>query len=149
MHAFKAVCASIVLMSNGIQPIAAADGLSAEEVVRLRHAATDAPGHEAGLALGLIYESGRGVRQDYVEAVKWYRLCADTAYDNCQLHLGRMYSEGTGVPQDLVIAHMWLNLAASHGGTVSKTLRDQIAERMTPAQIAEAQKLARDWKPNK
>ena len=53
---------------------------------------------------------------------------------------------GRGVPQDFVQAHMWDNLAAAHGETRSAEARDALAQRMTPAQIAEAQKLAREWK---
>jgi uncharacterized protein len=62
-----------------------------------------------------------------------------------------MYSRGEGVPQDFVQAHMWFNLAAAQGPPVLSTMaqkhRDEIAEKMTPAQIAEAQRLAREWKP--
>ncbi len=66
--------------------------------------------------------------------------------------LGFMYGEGQGVPQDYVQAHMWYNLAASKhplGEVRNKAVktRDILAEKMTPAQIAEAQKLAREWKP--
>ncbi len=65
-----------------------------------------------------------------------------------------MYENGEGVPQDYVQAHMWLNLAASRfpfgvkrDRAVKK--RDIVAKKMTPAQISEAQKLAREWKPKK
>jgi hypothetical protein len=52
------------------------------------------------------------------------------------------------VPQDYAIAHMWLNLAAAGGAKVAAELRDAVAAKMTPSQIAEAQKLAREWKPS-
>jgi len=58
-----------------------------------------------------------------------------------------MYYKGEGVPQDYVKAHMWVNLAGAKGDEEAIKARDSIAERMTPAQIAEAQKLAREWKP--
>jgi hypothetical protein len=64
-----------------------------------------------------------------------------------------MYYMGLGVPQDYVQAHMWVNLAVSRFPTSQKEARDEtiemrnrIASKMTPAQIAEAQKLARGWK---
>ncbi len=65
-----------------------------------------------------------------------------------------MYYKGRGVPQDYVQAHMWLNLAASRfpQGTdrdMAVKIRDILAAKMTPAQIAEAQRLAREWKPKK
>jgi uncharacterized protein len=58
-----------------------------------------------------------------------------------------MYAQGHGVPQDDVLAHMWFNLAAAIGEKSAVTDRDKAAAQMTPAQVAEAQKLAREWKP--
>ena len=58
-----------------------------------------------------------------------------------------MYGEGKGVPQDYVRAHMWWNLAAAKGNAVAVKNRDKVAAKMTSTQIAEAQKLAREWKP--
>ena len=56
-----------------------------------------------------------------------------------------MYATGKGVPQDYVRAHMWFNLSAAQGIQHAERARDNIATRLTPAQIAEAQKLAREW----
>ena len=70
---------------------------------------------------------------------------------NAQLNLGVMYAKGQGVPQDYVQAHKWINLAASRasGPDAAKygKARDRVADKMTPAQVAEAQRLAREWKP--
>jgi len=96
--------------------------------------------------LGRIYQSGMGVPQDYVEATKWYRKAAEQGDATAQLYLGVMYSK-EGVPQDYVQAHMWFNLSAAHGEKNATELRDDVAKRMTAAQIAEAQKLAREWLP--
>jgi uncharacterized protein len=68
-----------------------------------------------------------------------------------QFYLAAMYFKGQGVPQDYVQAYKWLNLAASNYAAGSKhdkaaKARDTLATQMTPAQIAEAQKLAREWK---
>ena len=60
-----------------------------------------------------------------------------------------MYATGKGVPQDYVRAHMWFNLSAAQGIQNAARKRDDIATRMTPAQIAEAQKLAREWQPKR
>jgi TPR repeat protein len=84
--------------------------------------------------------------QDYAEAVKWYRRAAEQGGDMAQLKLGEMYSEARGWPEDLVQAHMWFNLAAAHSG-FGANKRDALARRMTPEQIAEAERLAREWKP--
>jgi hypothetical protein len=97
--------------------------------------------------LGAMYADGQGVAQDYAEAVKWYRLAANQGYATAQDHLGFMYATGHGVPQDFVSAHMWFNLAAAQGEQIAEKNRDTAAKDMTAAQIAEAQKLAREWKP--
>ncbi len=58
-----------------------------------------------------------------------------------------MYAKGRGVPQGYVQAHMWGNLAAAQGDEDGRKVRDTLAEKMTPAQLAAAQRLAREWKP--
>jgi TPR repeat protein len=109
---------------------------------------------EAQTALGDMYAGGRGVPQDYVEAVKWFRRAAEQGFAaDAQDSLARMYVQGQGVPKDYVQAHMWFNLAASRfsGGVghlnIDAAARDNLAEKMTPPQIAEAQRLAREWQP--
>jgi TPR repeat protein len=109
---------------------------------------------QAQYSLGIMYNQGKGVPQDYVEAVKWYRKAAEQGLANAQYSLGVMYALGQGVPQDFVLAYMWLNLAASRlpvaeGEEREKAvkIRDLTASKMTPYQIAEAQRLAREWKP--
>jgi TPR repeat protein len=67
-------------------------------------------------------------------------------------NLGVMYESGLGVPQDYAQAHMWFNLAASHASNASDRdmaaqSRDALAAKMTPSQIAEAQRMAREWVP--
>jgi uncharacterized protein len=96
-------------------------------------------------SIGMTYWTGQGVPQDYAAAAIWFRKAAEQGYALAQMSLGAMYVGGDGVPQDYVIAHMWFNLAAAGGEAVE--FRDKLAKRMTPAQIAEAQKLAREWKP--
>ena len=66
-----------------------------------------------------------------------------------QFILGSMCESGEGVPQDYVQAHMWFNLAAAAGDAAAPHNRDLVAAMMTPAQIAEAQRLASEWKPTK
>jgi uncharacterized protein len=103
-------------------------------------------------ALGFIYYEGRVVPQDYAAAAGWMRKAAEQGDAEAQYNLGLMYAKGRGVPQDYVTAHMWLNLAAAKGVKekgVKEAVkyRNTVAALMTPAQIAEAQKLAREWKP--
>ena len=94
-----------------------------------------------------MYEHGGGVPQDYAEALKWYRKAADQGFAKAQNNLGIMYDRGQGVLQDYVQAHMWFNLAAAQGNERALENRDIVAKKMTSTQVAEAQKLAREWKP--
>ena len=99
--------------------------------------------------LGVMYATGEGVPKDAVHAVAWYRKAAEQGNAAAQYNLGLMYASGEGVPKDLVIAYMWRNLAAAQGNELGKTARDALERSMTPAQIAEAQKLSREWTPKK
>ena len=56
-----------------------------------------------------------------------------------------MYEDGQGVPQDFVLSHMWFNLAGSNELKIAVASRKILETEMTPAQIAEAQRLAREW----
>ena len=103
-------------------------------------------------ALGTMYDTGRGLPQDFAKAIKWYRKAAERGEGLAQLRLGVMYEKGVGIAQDLVMAHKWLHLAATGGrdqsGLVAQA-RDRIGSKLTPDQLAEAQRLAREWKPKK
>ncbi len=87
------------------------------------------------------------LRGDYATALKEWRPLAEQGDALAQYNLGVMYFMGRGVPQDDVQARMWLNLAAAQGHEPARKYRDRLAEVMTPAQVAEAQRLAREWKP--
>ena len=97
--------------------------------------------------LGALYQHGNGIGRDYGQAAGWYQRAAEQGNAVAQANLGHMYEHGKGVSRDYVLAHMWLNLAASQGyGGAAKGL-EILEKEMTPAQIAEAQRLAREWKP--
>lgn len=97
--------------------------------------------------MGMIYDAGSGVAKDYVEAVKWLRMAAERGDAFAQGLVGEHYAGGDGVPKDLVVAYMWLNISAANGDRASAILREHIEKSMTPEQIAEAQRLSREWKP--
>jgi hypothetical protein len=99
----------------------------------------------AQLNLGFMYDNGYGVPQNYKEAIKWYRKAAEQGNDRAQYNLGLMYDSGYGVPQDYVQAHMWYNIAGVAGESAAVSYRDFVAQGMTPDQVAEAQRLAREW----
>jgi len=90
---------------------------------------------------------GKDVNQDYKAAVKWYKLAAEQGFALAQNNLGGMYYEGKGTLQDYTRAYVWFYIAASLGNGDARKNRDIVEKKMTPAQIAEAQKLAREWTP--
>ena len=104
-----------------------------------------------------MYFTGKGIPQDDAEAVTLYSLAAlgnlvsaaEQGHAEAQFTLGVMYDTGKGVPQDNVEAHMWLNLAASRSSGADRersvATRDRVAERMTPADLSEAQRRVREW----
>jgi hypothetical protein len=94
--------------------------------------------------------SDQPVAQDYAAISN----SAEQGDATAQYNLAVMYDTGRGVLQDYVLAHKWYNLAASHYATWEADIganaarsRDRLTVRMTPAQVAEAQKMARDWAP--
>ena len=95
--------------------------------------------------LGELYAEGKGVPQDYTEAMKWYRLAADQGDAWAQSNLGQMYRKGQGVPQDYAEAVKWYRLAADQGLEKAAKGLEVLEKEMTPAQLAEAQRLAREW----
>ncbi len=93
-----------------------------------------------------MYKKGEGVPQDYSEAGKWYRLAADRGNAPAQSELGALYEKGLGLPQDEVLSLMWFPLAAIQGDANAKAARDRITVWMSPEQIAEAQRRAREFR---
>jgi uncharacterized protein len=109
----------------------------------------------AELGLGVMYANGQGVPQDNAQAVVWCLKAADQGNDRAQFGLGLMYADGHGAPHDYVRAHMWFAIAAAAADASDVSVRDAlkwrdlVATRMTPGQIAEARRLAGEWKPTK
>ena len=94
--------------------------------------------------LSLLLAEGQGIAQDYKEALRLMRMSAAQGLADAQAALGVFYAKGHGVIQDNVLAHMWFNIGGSNGSAKGSKDRDSIAASMTTAQIAEAQKLARE-----
>jgi len=106
--------------------------------------------------LGFKYANGQGIPKNDTMAIKWFRKAADQGLPQSQYNLGIMYHHGRGVPQDNVMAYVWYKLAASRYPAYEEEDREQavnnrdiVASKMTPEQIAEAQRMAREWKPKK
>ena len=94
---------------------------------------------------------GRGVPQNFRESAIWCRRSADQGHAHGQDMLGLLYNSGHGVPEDFVQAYKWLNLAAARASGLKREfsyrIRDAVATKMSPAQIAKAQALAIAWRP--
>ena len=94
------------------------------------------------LLLGDLYYNGRGVPQNDIEAVKWYRLAAEQDFELGQLLLGHMYNHGRGVPQNDISAYVWWAVASAQGNEVARSNIDSLAKQLTPEQLARAQEIA-------
>lgn len=100
---------------------------------------------EAQGNLALMYAYGQGVSQNNIEAVRLYRLAAQQGNAPAQYNLAFMYAKGQGVSQDLVRSYLWLNFAVAQRRDAKWIAnRNIVASKMTPNQIAEAQKMERD-----
>ncbi len=105
----------------------------------------------AQLHIGMGYLAGIIVSRDLVEAVKWLRLAAEQGDGLGQFNLSNVL--GNGSTPDYVEAHMWATLAAEDSALEdfvrdwALSFRDTFEEKMTPEQIAEARRLASEWKP--
>jgi TonB family protein len=100
--------------------------------------------------LGLAYIRGAMGRPDYAEAAKWFLRAAEQGSIDSQYRVGQMYIDGKGVRRDYIQACKWLILSASANGQSpisqkAKDLMDSITGEMSPVQMAEAQRLARNW----
>ena len=110
---------------------------------------------EAQTLLGAMYWSGEGVPRDHKEAAKWYLRAAERGYARAQNDIGFMYGFGEGVPpKDNVQAFKWLSLAVRNYTAKNQERLDQatkdlaaVRARMTPAQIADAERQIRDFRP--
>lgn len=109
---------------------------------------------DAQYKLAVMYDLGLGVPQNHTEAFKWYGKAADLGHADAQNNLGIMYETGLGVPRDYVQALVWFHLATSRFPAseqekreVAENHRGRITSNMTPDQIAEAQRIASEWKP--
>jgi TPR repeat protein len=125
-----------------------------DEAVKWFRRAADQDDATAQFHLGVMFSKGEGVPQDNAEAADWFRRAANLGDAPAQYNLGLFYTKGVAGEPNNVSAHMWFNLAAAHfpasdidGRGAAVRNRDLVAKKMTPEEIVEAQKLAREWKP--
>lgn len=126
------------------------------EAARLYRLAAEQGNVGAQVNLGVMLQAGQGVPQDQQEAVRWYRRAAEQGHPFAQYNLAGMYASGTGVAQDRLAAHMWYTVAVGRMGgdessaaTRAQALKERaiVGGQMSPAEVAEATRLARAWSP--
>lgn len=109
-----------------------------------RLAADDGYG-PAQLYLGLLYLSGKGVDRDYTHAVRYLTLAAEQNEADAQFLLGGIYFGDNVVPHDYVESYKWFRLASLKGNGETQNPLDSVAKRMSPQQVAEADRLVREF----
>ena len=103
--------------------------------------------------LGYMFETGRGVPQNYTEAAMWYRRAAEQGDSLAQYSLGLLYDRGQGVPRDIIEASKWLNLSTAAAPLRARDararIRDAVTTKMTRGEIAQARLRALEWAPSR
>jgi TPR repeat protein len=92
-----------------------------------------------------MYNEGLGTPKDDKQAFYWYTKSAEQGHDSAQFNLGSMYYNGEGTPKDSVLAYVWWNIVAAQGNEGAAQNRGILEKEMTLNQIAEAQKLSKEY----
>jgi len=100
---------------------------------------------EEKFGIGVPKEDEGAVACIDIDSLTQYERDARDGRADALYNLGLAYSTGQGVSVDMVAAHKWFNLAAVRGMEAAKGWRNQLAAEMTTGQVAEAQRLAREW----
>jgi hypothetical protein len=149
------ICLLILLPTSSVGADQLKDGIDAyfkgnnTQAISLLRPLAEQGNEEAQYHLGVMYQKGQGLQQDYTQAALWYRKAAEQGDTMAQAALSNLYVTGRGVPQDYILGYMWINLAVALHPTDEKSekiteLRESIAILMTPAEITEARMLSRD-----
>jgi TPR repeat protein len=100
---------------------------------------------DAQFNVGEMHYKGEGTPKDYKQAFYWFTKAAEQGTVDSQYNLGAMSANGRGTPKNNVLAYVWWNIAAAQGNKSAEKNRGIIEGIMTPDQIAEAQKLSKEY----
>lgn len=107
----------------------------------------------AQVGIGYMSMQGSGTPIDFKAAAGWFAKSAEQGDASAMLALGTLFELGKGVPQDVVQAYKWYALATVDDGEYDQELfdratrsRDELARKITPAQVEEGEREARQWK---
>ncbi len=103
-------------------------------------------GYAAG-DLGQMYLDGDGgIERDFSKAARWFEVSADKELSPRAMNvLAALHVKGLGVLQDPVLAYMWLSLSSANGGSDAAEIRDLVSTQLSPQQLVDAQRMAREW----
>jgi TPR repeat protein len=150
--ALAILSAAIVVVLHGLscadaQPRGAGGGRDTASLL----AAAQRGDVRAQSRIAFMYETGRGLPQDYYLAATWYLSAAERGYAPAQHRLGLLFDKGLGVPENYVEAYKWLNLAAGAAPLAQREhflrVRDAVAQKMTLPQLERGQWLSSHWRP--
>ena len=119
--------------------------LNDDQALKWYHLAADQGHAQAQCNIAVMFANGWGVPQSNEEAFKWYSLAAEAGLTEAQFSLAKRYSKGRGIDKDRVAALQWFSIAAELGNTNASFKRDAIAEKLSAAEIAEADRLTGLW----
>lgn len=115
----------LILMGIGCKPATkhpATEVATPESALKELLAKAETGDAEAQFKLGIIYESGKGVPQNFAESIKWTRKAAEQGFAEAQTRLGKCYGEGRGVPKDIKEETKWYRRAAEQGDADGQTM---------------------------
>lgn len=137
------------LRDSGVagKAVAAAKAKRAGTIAQLEARANESGDGDALYQLGRRYLKGLGVGRDAKTGASWMRRAAEAGHARAQHVLGKMYGTGYGVPKDPVTAYKWLSLAAKRGISDAKHAKAEVKRGLSAAQLAEADRLIRAWRP--
>ena len=115
MHVMKKFLLSLVFVPIFVSSAVFADDYLKEIINKAEHGDMEAQNY-----LGMMYEHGEDLPQDYTKAVYWYRKAAEQGHAQSQVNLGWMYFEGQGIAQDYKRAAYWYRKAAVQGEPLSQ-----------------------------
>jgi hypothetical protein len=100
---------------------------------------------ESQKMLGRMYYQGQGTSQQLQEAFSWSLKAAEQGLADAQSNVALMYFKGEGVERDYIRSYQWVSLAAAQGNQEAIKARDVFIAKISPAQLSEGERLARDW----
>ena len=148
MKASRLIFTLLLASSVAVVQFAAQQTKADQKPIEEVKAKAEAGDAESQVELGRRYDKGEGVVKDYAEPAKWYRKAAEQNDALAQYNLGICYYRADAGTEDWAEVYKWLSLAARQGHEHAKQFMTVLESKlMTPEQIAEGQKRAREFKP--